>query len=570
MKRGFLSLLAVLAPAWAQLPAINPGGVVNAASYTTGIAELSGSYPRTGGGPALTSGSLASIFGANLAAVTLSGEAPFPRQLGGTSVSVDGIAAPLLFVSPNQINFQIPSPNDTTPGASSAQGIVVATAAGQSAPYQISAGGEIAPGIFTRNGSGCGEGAVLNVAADGSVSVNSATNSAAPGQFISIYGTGNGYVYNSPPDGVPAPTQPLASSSGGWGQLFDFSAGGAEGPTFGAGRAPGLVGVDQFNLLVPATARQGCAAPLQIFGDDISPPVTISIANGGGPCSDPPERGYGEVAWEKTTTTAADYSVITAETVTVSLQESPGRQAPTPDTYSEAGTLPGSGTLPGYTTYYGPACPIPGYRSLDAGAVTARGPGMTATTAQIAPLSGGTVIQILPRGGFTPTSQVQSSQAAGLSVYQAPLPSGTIQPGAFTVAAAGGADVGAFQSTVQIGSPIQIVTALAARVLDGSGPPLTIQWTGGDANSWVVVKLVGNIGPREIVPWAWTARATDGQITIQGSGNFIGFGIGGPVEIVIDVVPDPSQIPPVTATGLSLGGRARWKYSYRFEGVLAK
>jgi hypothetical protein len=37
------------------------------------------------------------------------------------------------------------------------------------------------------------------------------------------------------------------------------------------------------------------------------------------------------------------------------------------------------------------------------------------------------------------------------------------------------------------------------------------------------------------------------------------------VEIVIEVVPDPSNVPTLSAPGLSLGGRALWKYTYRFE-----
>lgn len=62
------------------------------------------------------------------------------------------------------------------------------------------------------------------------------------------------------------------------------------------------------------------------------------------------------------------------------------------------------------------------------------------------------------------------------------------------------------------------------------------------------------------------ARASDGKLTIQGTG-FVGFQIAGPVDIVMEVVPDPSNVPTFSAPGLSLGGRALWKYTYRFEGV---
>src|SRR5580698_9419514 len=69
--------------------------VVNSASYT---------------GP-VEPASLISIFGSNLAAVTqpvAASVTPLPTGVGGTSVSVNGIPAPLLFVSPGQINAQMP------------------------------------------------------------------------------------------------------------------------------------------------------------------------------------------------------------------------------------------------------------------------------------------------------------------------------------------------------------------------------------------------------------------------------------------------------------------------------
>jgi uncharacterized protein (TIGR03437 family) len=548
---------------WCQKPVITPGGVVSAATYATGIGALSiTAYPQTGGGPALASGSVASIFGANLAASTVAARAlPLPLILGGTSVSVNGVAAPLFFVSPTQINFQVPT--------SAVGSFVVSTAAGQSDPYALVTGGLVStPGIFTLNSSGCGPGAVLNVAANGNISYNSPANSSQPGDYIAIYGTGNGYVSPTVPDGAPAPSSPLARASVSGGPLFDFSAGGYEGSANWAGRAPGLVGVDQFNFIVPTTARQGCAVPLQFLNGNLSPPVTISIANGGGACADPPTQGYGDIVWAKTITTdapvassgGATQTITEADTVTMSLQASPGRQAPTAPVFTEGGLLPGS------YTYFGTSCAVPGYRSLGAGTVTVSGPGIAPITAPPLALQGSTVINVQPQGGFTLTSQVQSGQVTGLTEYQATLPSGAIQPGTFTVAANGGPDVGGFQSSVQVGSPIQVTTALAGIALKGSGPAFTINWTGGDPNAWVTLELLSHAGSFDYYPLKWVARASDGQLTIHGSPTF-GFQVAGTVEIVMEVVPDPSNVSTVSAPGLSLGGRALWKYTYRFEGV---
>jgi len=558
MKQLTLSLAVCMVAGWAQQPVISPGGVVSGASYTTGIGQLTDYYPQTGGGPTLMSGSIATIFGSNLAASTLSAQPPLPIKLGGATVSVNGIAAPLFFVSPTQIDFQVPSMTGVTVGAEASTVIVVSNADGQSSPYPLPTNGAFgAPGIFTQDSSGCGRGAVLNVAPDGAVSLNSSTNSAAPGAYISIFGTGNGYVYNSPPDGEPAPTSPLASSDGGWTPVFDFSNVTSSG-AYWAGRAPGLVGVDQFNLTVPATVRQGCAVPLQIENENLSVPVTISIAAAAGPCTDPPSQGYGQALWQKTVTTSALGMVTETDTVTLSLEASPGRQAPVAPVFAEGATTPVS------LTYYGSQCSIPGYRSLDAGAVTAQGPGLKPAATSKVPLTAGTEINLVPPVDAN-YAEIEPTQASGITAYQATLPAGAIQPGAFALSASGGADVAAFQTTVQIGSPIQVVTALAARVLDEN--PLLIQWTGGDANSWVTLKLLSHAGPYDWFHSEWVARASDGRMTIQALPPPYGFGVAGAVDIVIEVVPDPATVPAIVAPGLTLGGRALWKYKYVFQGA---
>jgi len=78
-------------------PAISANGVVNAASF----------------GPDMAPGSLASIFGTELADLTTSAlfdvsAGGFRKTSGGTTVSVNGVLCPLIYVSPGQINFQVP------------------------------------------------------------------------------------------------------------------------------------------------------------------------------------------------------------------------------------------------------------------------------------------------------------------------------------------------------------------------------------------------------------------------------------------------------------------------------
>src|SRR5579859_1301561 len=88
-----LVFTAALLPA--QNPSVNPQGIVNLATSKAGAG--------------VAPGELVSIFGTNLAAstVTFSG-ATVPTQLGGTQVFFGGLSAPLFYVSPNQINAQVP------------------------------------------------------------------------------------------------------------------------------------------------------------------------------------------------------------------------------------------------------------------------------------------------------------------------------------------------------------------------------------------------------------------------------------------------------------------------------
>lgn len=305
-----------------------------------------------------------------------------------------------------------------------------------------------------------------------------------------------------------------------------------------AGRAPGLVGVDQFNVAIPSTMREGCAVQLQVSSDALSQPVTISIRKGGGPCSDPPSAGYGEINWEKTVTTSIS-GADEADVVTISLQQSPGKQAP---------TLPAFVASVGYLSevLFGPSCPVPGYRSLDSGTLSVQGPGFGPVQT--------TVVRLSP------------SPVSGLTTCNGGLAPGSIQPGAFHVFAGGGADVGGFQTDVDIGQEIQVTTPLAGKTISYTSP-FTVNWTGGDSDSVVTLRLIRHLG------WGDQSLlvqvpATNGTATLGNSVNgFLPVG-DGPVDLTVEVTPDPVKIQTFSAPGLSLDGRHLWKYTYRFEGVV--
>lgn len=106
----------------------------------------------------------------------------YGSQLGG-EVTFDGIPARTLYASGSQVNVIVP------PGIAgrSLVEMQVRNPLFGEATFVLTVR-EAAPGIFTLDGSGAGQGAVINQ--DGSV--NSNANPARPGSIVAIYGTGQG------------------------------------------------------------------------------------------------------------------------------------------------------------------------------------------------------------------------------------------------------------------------------------------------------------------------------------------------------------------------------------------
>ncbi len=334
---------------WAQAPHITSAGVVNAGSYAQPISP----------------GSIVSIFGTNLASTTATARGtPLPPVLVGTSVTLNGINAPLFFVSPGQINLQVPwslqSSLDPSGSFYRSAIVVVTTRSGSSAPLQAPLY-QSGPAIFSLDLSGCGRAAALNVAPDGGVSLNSPSNSAAPGDYVSIYGTGFGLVYFPPPDGTPA-TGPQPLIQGG-GVVIDGQ------PLISDaydGLAPTLVGVNQTNFQIPVGTREGCAVPVAI-GGPLSPSLSISIHSGRGQCVDPPIQSYGQVSLTKTVASGTANAGET-DTLTAVFPSAPGLKPP-------PAPAPSGPFINNYSdVLVSRSCPVAGYANLSAAISSASGP----------------------------------------------------------------------------------------------------------------------------------------------------------------------------------------------------
>ncbi len=236
-------------------PQILAGGIGNAASYA-------------GGGVA--PGEIVAIFGNNLgpaSGVSYQASAGVvPNSLAGVRVWFDGIAAPIVYASAGQVNVVAPYEIAGESSTSVKVEYLGAFSPAVSVPVLPAL-----PGIFTLNGQGTEQAAVLNQ----DFSVNSSTNPAARGSYIMIYATGEGVMSPAGVDGlvalVASPLPPPSSVT--------VQIGGQPATVSYAGNAPGFVaGALQVNAIVPTTVTPGSAVPVVIQVNAASSPTTATIA----------------------------------------------------------------------------------------------------------------------------------------------------------------------------------------------------------------------------------------------------------------------------------------------------
>lgn len=263
-------------------PSISSGGVVSASAF--------------GQFTAIAPGSWVEIYGANLAADSRSwASSDFngldaPISLDGTKVTIGGQAAFIDYISPGQVNAQVPSGVGTGP-----QPLVVTTAAGSSAPYSIRVNlnepGLLAPPTFVVGGNQYmaalySDGATYAMP-PGAVS-GVPSRRAQIGDVITFYGVGFGPVTPNVPagqivQGSNSLMLPLTVMFGSAVAIIQYE-----------GLAPNAIGLYQFNVVVPSVpsndltpitftlggspgtqklfiAVQGTSAPLNVQSLSLSP-----------------------------------------------------------------------------------------------------------------------------------------------------------------------------------------------------------------------------------------------------------------------------------------------------------
>jgi uncharacterized protein (TIGR03437 family) len=454
-----LAAAAAAGSAFGQIPAVAPGGIVNHFSYAKA------GLPNAG----IAQGSIFDIYGSNIgpeAPAALAGF-PIPTVIANTSVQVTVSATTvdvyLFFVSATQLVGVLPSRTPIGGGT-----LTVTVNGQQSAPAPIQVVAR-SIGILSLNQAGHGAAAMQMPDGAGNLPLNSLNAPITPLGVGVLYGTGAGAVTFD--ETIGAPLEDLGPDIH---ALVD----GKEARLLYKGRAPGFVGLDQFNIEIPAGVS-GCYVPVAFrTANVISNYTTISVAPNGA-CPDPKQppptsgidragtirldRGTFELDFgenDVSTTSdlgeaqfvATDFSKVTVDPALVLTQVGPCIVQPLsqveqpPDENAET--------------------------TLDAGAfLTLTGPN---GEKRLDKIEAGSIIGY---GGTLGGGIALPGGPAGEELY--------LVPGTYGVTGAGGGQVGSFQASLTIPQEFDWTNRDISTIERAQGVELT--WTGGDPNSVVII-----------------------------------------------------------------------------------
>lgn len=224
--------------------------------------SIGGLVNNWSGGTTAAPGMMTAVYGTQLAPAGTALSAlgiPLPLTLGGVSATVNGVAAPLYYVSPAQINLQIPYET----GAGTA--VLAIDNNGQVATFAFPVG-VTAPGLYPS--------AINNT-------TGRLVQSAPPGQVLLLFMTGDGDVtptlatgatppFLSNPSNYPMPRLPVTVTVGGVPAQVLFH-----------GIPNGLAGATQINFTVPTGAPTGPQQVIVTVGSVAAPPVNLTVTSAG-------------------------------------------------------------------------------------------------------------------------------------------------------------------------------------------------------------------------------------------------------------------------------------------------
>ena len=488
--------------------------VLDAGSYTASVAL----------------GSIFVVKGANMSATGLSQTTfPLPQSFNGVSITFvpaaggSGTNAYIIYLynqsGVNQLAAVVPS--TLTPGNFN---VTVTNNGVTSPPFSVTVVAR-KPEIITQDATGNGLAVVQNFISASQLDVNRFTTGSVNGVTISPAHLGQTLVLWVDGTGaVPGGTDNTASPG------YDFTKNGVTvqvilgggvktiTPLY-AGRAPGLTGVEQYNFTLTGDSPTGCTVQIQVsvngtmsHGSDF-----IAIApSGSDTCVQPgfTSQQLRDFDNGKTITTGLFNMTQFAENLptigNIKIDQASGvftkytgfeLAAIPPNVTASPSALIGTCYVPQPVTGTGSGLGIGGI-NLDAGKVTLTGP------------SGSNITNL----AFTETNNTYSLNIGSEGGSLPGFPSGnTLVAGAYTVNGAGGTDVGAFNASITLGSPLTITGGLPATINRGSG--FSLAWTGGNPTDFVEVIGFSSSGTgASAVTTTFICYTTAGQkgITVPG------------------------------------------------------
>lgn len=460
---------------WAQ-PNVSDGGILNSASYAS---------PRLPTG-AVAQGAIFVIFGVNMGPATLvsAPSLPLGDTLGGTSVRVTSggqtLNCPMVYTSAGQVAAIMPS---TTPVGNATLTVTYNGATSVSRNVRVAASSF---GTYTINQRGSGPGVITNFESATSQPVNTVLKPARPGQTVILYGTGLGPLPAGTPDNAAAPAVQINNNN------IEVLIGSRRATVSYAGRAPGFVGLDQLNLVVPEGVL-GCAVSVLVrVGTQVSNVTTMAVSQSGGVCSDPLglptsvlERvsqgnsvkvgviGFARSALEISIPIIGTTNITNDSGVASFIEFTPQNIVASSSLNAQGAPSIGSCTVfTGSASALVPDDPLT-YGGLDAGASLAvNGPRGTKTMTKSNPFDG---------------SYSGSFATGGIAIPGAPPADPPfLEPGNYTTTGTGGAQVGAFTAQYTISTPLNWTNkAAVSTVARANGQVVT--WQPGSANDYVII-----------------------------------------------------------------------------------
>jgi len=213
-------------------------------------------------------GGLVTVYGSNLSPTNLAtSQIPVPTALANSCITVNGQPIPLIFVSPTQVNAQMPFQ------AVGAETVVVHTPGGTSGNFNLVVQPN-SPAVFLSGVAGP-ETNLPTIIRLANNQLATDSNPIHPGDELVIYLTGLGQTNPAGTTGYPAPGSPLSNAL----TATAVTLGGMNLPVTYAGLAPGEVGVYQMNVSVPGGTPTGISLPLTINQGTGTVTVPMRVVN---------------------------------------------------------------------------------------------------------------------------------------------------------------------------------------------------------------------------------------------------------------------------------------------------